>query len=134
MAAPVSQMITANRLVDGDVVYWHAGGWVEALGEADVFAADTEAKTALAEVQKSMAANLVVNPYLFDVREERGGIMPVKERELIRAAGPTVRGDLGKQAEGLTPSNVRRAAAEHDVANPALALSGSKAKDNDESI
>ena len=42
----------------------------------------------------------MVNPYLFDVRIEDGMAVPVKEREMIRAAGPSVRGDLGKQAEG----------------------------------
>ena len=36
--------------------------------------------------------------YLFDVRLVRGRVEPVKERELIRAMGPTVRPDLGKQA------------------------------------
>ena len=29
---------------------------------------------------------------------KNGKIRPVKEREIIRAAGPTVRPDLGKQA------------------------------------
>jgi hypothetical protein len=38
---------------------------------------------------------------LFDVRIDAKGIHPVKEREIIRAAGPTVRDDLGKQASGL---------------------------------
>jgi hypothetical protein len=39
-----------------------------------------------------------VAPYLFDVREAAGRTVPVKVREAIRAAGPTVRTDLGKQA------------------------------------
>jgi hypothetical protein len=30
---------------------------------------------------------------------QNGTIHPVKEREIIRAAGPTVRPDTGKQAE-----------------------------------
>ena len=41
---------------------------------------------------------LLLAPYLFDVKTDAGGIHPVKEREIIRAAGPTVREDLGKQA------------------------------------
>jgi hypothetical protein len=32
------------------------------------------------------------------VREANGKIVPVKEREIIRAAGPSVRPDTGKQA------------------------------------
>jgi hypothetical protein len=43
----------------------------------------------------------VVNPYLFDVR---AGKSPVKEREIIRSLGPSVRDDLGKQAETNPPS------------------------------
>ncbi len=74
-----------------------------------------DAKAALEAAQKSVAGNVVVNPYLFEVRDEEGGITPLKERELIRAAGPTMRGDLGKQAEGLTPEQVRRASAARDA-------------------
>jgi hypothetical protein len=96
MATP--QMLTANRLADGDVVYWRAGGWVEAFADGDVFSAEAEAEAALAAARKFVADNVVVNPYLFDVRAEADGVLPVKEREIIRAAGPTVRTDLGKQA------------------------------------
>lgn len=95
------QMLTANRLVDGDVLYWKAGDWVLSLREADVFADAKDADAALAAAQKYVADNVVVNPYLFDVKTDAKGIHPVKEREIIRAAGPTVRDDLGKQASGL---------------------------------
>jgi hypothetical protein len=91
-------MLTANRLKDGDVLYWKGDGWVLTLKDADVFADDTAAQAALASAQKYVADNQVVAPYLFDVRIENGAIRPVKEREIIRAAGPTVRRDLGKQA------------------------------------
>lgn len=100
-------MLTANRLRDGDVVYWRAGGWVEAFGRGDVFAAEVEAEAALEAAHKSVAANVVVNPYLFDVRAEADGVQPVTEREIIRAAGPTTRLDLGKQAEDLSPPPAR---------------------------
>ena len=99
MAKPQDpQMLTANRLVDGDVLYWKAGTWVLALAEADVFADPKAADAALAAAQKYVAGNAVVNPYLFDVRLGADGPKPVKEREIIRAAGPTVRLDLGKQS------------------------------------
>jgi hypothetical protein len=99
MAKPADpQMLTANRLADGDVLYWKAGTWVLALKDADVFADAKEADAALASAQKYVADNVVVNPYLFDVKTDAKGIHPVKEREIIRAAGPTVRHDLGKQA------------------------------------
>jgi hypothetical protein len=95
------QMLTANRLVDGDVLYWKAGQWVLSLKDADVFADAKDADAALAAAQKYVADNVVVNPYLFDVKIDAKGSHPVKEREIIRAAGPTVRFDLGKQASGL---------------------------------
>ena len=98
MAAPVSQMLTCNRLRDGDVLYWKSGAWVQTLAEGEVFADDAAAEAALAAAQKSIADNQVVGAYLFDVRIENGAIRPVKEREIVRAAGPSVRADLGKQA------------------------------------
>ena len=71
------QMLTANRLRDGDVVYWRAGGWVEAFSDGDVFSAEAEADAALDAARKSVAGNVVVNPYLFDVRTEANGVQPV---------------------------------------------------------
>ena len=129
MAGPALQMLTANRLVDGDVVYWRAGGWVQAFAEGDVLSSGAE--DALAAARKSVTGNVVVNPYLFEVRQEEGGITPVKEREIIRAAGPTVRGDLGKQAQGLTPTQVLRASAARDAERRETAR---PAKDDDVSI
>jgi len=100
MATP--QMLTANRLVDGDVVYWRAGGWVEAFADGDVFSAEADAEAALDAAREFVADNVMVNPYLFDVSAEADGARPVTEREIIRAAGPTTRSDLGKQAHKIT--------------------------------
>ena len=91
-------MLTANRLRDGDVVYWRAGGWVEAFDQGDVLATEADAEAALEAAREFVANNVVVNPYLFEVHAEAHGVTPVKEREIVRAAGPTVRTDLGKQA------------------------------------
>ena len=92
------QALTANRLRDGEVVYWSAGRWIEALADAEIFAEPNAAAEALKAAGQSVTDRIVVNPYLFDVRREGTAIRPVKERELIRAAGPSVRFDLGKQA------------------------------------
>jgi hypothetical protein len=100
MAAPVLQMLTANRLKDGAVLYWKSGGWVEILAEGEVFSAQSQADAALQAAQEFVAKNDVVSPYLFDVHADGS---PVKEREIIRAAGPSVRGDLGKQASSHPP-------------------------------
>ena len=40
-----------------------------------------------------------MEPYLFEVSPEDEGIRAISVREIIRQAGPTVRRDLGKQAE-----------------------------------
>lgn len=101
--APDPQMLTANRLADGDVLYWKSGGWVLALSEGDVFADPKDADAALAAAQSSVTGNVVVAPYLFDVKTDARGIHPVKEREIIRAAGPTIRTDTGKQAAPHVP-------------------------------
>ena len=103
MAAALPQMLTANRLKDGDVLYWRGGAWVESLREGEVFADNAAADAALKAAQTFVDSNAIVNPYLFDVRLENGAVHPVKEREIIRAAGPSVRGDLGKQAASSLP-------------------------------
>ncbi|GEM_PF-286227 len=95
MAAPAPQMLTANRLKDGAVIYWKQGAWVEALAEGEVLPDAAAADAALAAAQAFVADNSVVGVYLFDLRADGS---PVKEREIIRAAGPSVREDLGKQA------------------------------------
>jgi hypothetical protein len=96
--AQTDQILTANRLRDGEVAYWAAGRWVGALDQAEVFQDDASAKAALKAADASVQDRTVVNPYLFDVRREAGVLRPVKEREIIRAAGPTIRRDLGKQS------------------------------------
>jgi hypothetical protein len=95
MAIAHPQMLTSNRLRDGDILYWKAGGWVLFLNEGEIFTDPEAAKEALAAAQNSVTENIIVAPYLFDVTPEG---RPVKEREIIRAAGPTVQRHLGKQA------------------------------------
>jgi hypothetical protein len=92
------QMLTANRLRDGDVIYWRKGGWVLEFADGEVFADPAAAAAALAAAEAFVTGNEVVAPYLFEVRAEKGKIRPVKEREIIRCAGPSVRTDTGKQA------------------------------------
>ena len=100
--AKAAQVLTANRLDDGAVVYWRDGGWANTLVEAEIFAADERAKAALAAADRFVEDRVVVNPYLFPVRLDEAGIHPTEEREIIRAAGPTVRRDLGKQARHVS--------------------------------
>lgn len=100
MAAPKSgpQVLTANRLQSGDVLYRKGDGWVLTLDQADVYPDPAAAEAALAAANAELAQNQFVAPYLFEVRDTDGHIVPVKEREIIRAAGPTVHPHTGKQA------------------------------------
>jgi hypothetical protein len=95
---PALQVLTANRLRDGDVVYWREGAWVEAFAQAQIFDAKTDADAALLRAGVDVKARLVVNPYLFPVRVEGARVRAVEEREIVRSEGPSVRRDLGKQA------------------------------------
>ncbi len=98
MAAWQDQILTANRLRDGEVVYWADGQWLTSLSDGEIFTTKDAAQAALTAAARFVQDRIVVNPYLFDVRREDGQVRPVEERELIRAAGPTVRRDVGKQA------------------------------------
>jgi hypothetical protein len=93
------QVLTANRLQDGEVVYLAADGfWVEDLDRAAILATKAEGEAALAKGLHAEETQQVVHAYLFDVIDAAAPLRPVKKREIIRAAGPTVRTDLGKQA------------------------------------
>jgi hypothetical protein len=93
--------VTANRLADGVVVYLgEGGGWVEAIEAAQSVSGKDEAAVLLASVEPDVAACRIVGPYLIDVVAGADGkLRGASERERIRALGPTVRLDLGKQAE-----------------------------------
>ncbi len=95
-----SQVVTANRLGDGVVVYLADGGaWSERVEEARVAQAEEEAAALLAFAEGPEQGVVVVGPYLMEVAAETGAPRPLSNREVIRARGPTVRQDLGKQAD-----------------------------------
>ena len=97
-------VITANRLADGVVVFQTPdGGWSEDFNRAAVVKDAGATAEALARAKKDEAANLVVDAYSFPVELRNGHVAPKALREAIRAAGPTTRRDLGKQAHGLAP-------------------------------
>ena len=91
--------ITANRLIDGEVIFWNEGQWVERFADAQLFDADEAALAAEADAKAQQT--IVVDPYLIDVTEApTGGLAPVSYRERLRALGPTNLTHHGKQAEG----------------------------------
>ncbi|MDR3497138.1 MAG: DUF2849 domain-containing protein [Ancalomicrobiaceae bacterium] len=89
-----SQIITANRLIDGRVVFYSAGAarWARDVQQAEVFADPTAAEAALKQAEQDVALRLVVDPYPIGVSVDEGLILPSLLRERIRAAGPTVAG------------------------------------------
>jgi len=97
-------VITANRLADGVVVFQTAeAGWSEDFNRAAVQPDAAATRAATARALEDAARNLVVDVYAFAVEQRAGHVAPKALREAIRATGPTVRRDLGKQAHGLAP-------------------------------
>ena len=90
-SAGTPQVLTASRLLEGDVVYLTAaGGWSERLDEALVIEGQDEEARRLAEAERAVAERRVVGPYLMTVAPSAEGPQPVSQRERIRARrGPT---------------------------------------------
>ncbi|WP_192183411.1 DUF2849 domain-containing protein [Mesorhizobium amorphae] len=96
------KVLTANRLTDGIAVWYADGGWAETIANADL-AHDKAAEDRLEAIgAAAFANNEVVDVNLIDVTVVDGVVEAVRLREKIRAAGPTIRGDLGKQAHPET--------------------------------
>ena len=91
--------LTANRLADGEVVFWKDGAWVERFADAQLWA-DDDATAAEAEAAGKDQPTVVVDVYLIDLVESEGLWAPLSYRERIRALGPTNHLHHGKQAEG----------------------------------
>lgn len=94
------QVLTANRLCDGSVVYLSGtDAWSDWLNDAQVASDQNEAEQLMQVAEKSVDKRIIVEPYLMQVDLDGALIKPVSVREAIRALGPTVRPDLGKQAD-----------------------------------
>ena len=105
----MQEMITANRLPDGIVVFLDAqGGWTEDFHRAGILEDAAAKANALAQATAAAEANLVVDPYPIELELRAGHLAPKALRERIRATGPTVRTDLGKQVEGFAPTVAQR--------------------------
>ena len=95
------QIVTANRLRDGIAVFLNRSGlWSEKIDEATL-ALEPQAAAALeARAKDDEKATVVTGAYLIDAERREGLIRAAHIRERMRTLGPTVRTDLGKQAEG----------------------------------
>ena len=95
------QAITANSLGDGEVVFRAGGIWTPQLADADLFDDPDRAQAVLAAAKAEVTH--VIDAYLIDVTmtDEAFPVpVPKSYRERIRALGPPVHPDLGKQAQG----------------------------------
>ncbi len=81
------KVITANALLEGDVIYLAAEGWTRELSEAEVLTDEADADLRL--IEASAEVDKVVGVYLADVKVEDGIPHPAHFREDFRATGPS---------------------------------------------
>ncbi|MCX7560014.1 DUF2849 domain-containing protein [Sulfitobacter sp. F26204] len=81
------KVITANALVEGDVIYLTATGWTRDLAEADIITDEADADLRLIEASAQEAD--VVGVYLAEVQIKDGIPHPTHFREAFRATGPS---------------------------------------------
>jgi hypothetical protein len=104
----MAQMIIANRLSDGRTVFLAAPGrWVEPI-DGGCLLDTTAAQALLVAAKADEAANVVVEPYLIEVDEQR---RPLAWREQIRAEGPTVLTGAGAEGAAVVRAVARTRAA-----------------------
>lgn len=92
------QVLTANRLSDGAVVYFTASEtWSELIAESRI-AGDAAASAALlADGLEASDGQVADSPYLIDVTTDGGDLRPLRYRERLRAFGPSVHPGFNKQ-------------------------------------
>ena len=89
------QMIIANRLRDGAVVFLASGeSWEPAIAAGAVIESEADATRLMALAKRHEAECQVIDPQLIEVEIEGGKPRPTAIREAIRAFGPTVRTDV----------------------------------------
>jgi hypothetical protein len=83
------EIVTANRLKDGRVVFQAAGGWSADIRQAEMLDGKETVAAALDRAKADAACDIVVDPYAIAVTTAAAGITPTRLRERIRAEGPT---------------------------------------------
>jgi len=81
------KVLTANHLLDGDVIYWSRGKWVRAHKDAEFFDDEQDAQKALSIALTQ--PEVVVGAYLADAALENGVPVPTHFREDFRTKGPS---------------------------------------------
>ena len=84
------KVLTANRLTDGEAVWYSAKGWVREFEACEV-AENADAESRLATIgAMAYANNEVVDVNLIDVALKDGRLTAQRLRERIRADGPSI--------------------------------------------
>jgi Protein of unknown function (DUF2849) len=116
------QILTANRLLDGAVVFLNFDGdWVQSLAGVVIARAPDEARNLAARGLYDAGRNLVVEPYLVDVREVAGALLPLRQRERVRLSGPSIAADVPGYLEPTmsAPPGLERGPPQHgEAGNP----------------
>ena len=85
------QIMTANRLLGGEVVYLGENAeWTDKFSAAKTVEDNDGEETLLSEAEKAEANQLIVGAYLIKVARDETGIHTLSVKEGIRAKGPTV--------------------------------------------
>lgn len=85
------KLLTGNDLPTGDVVWWTGSGWSRHIGDASD--AGEGAEQLAASEEKARRVNA---PYVVDAGADG---LPLHIKDRVRAAGPSVRTDLGINPE-----------------------------------
>jgi hypothetical protein len=118
--APDVAVLTANRLHDGIVVFLAADGrWVESITAAAVARSPDDVRALQEQGARDAAANLVVEPYLAEVAEAGGRLLPSRMRERVRVEGPSILDDVPGYVASPSPRahGVRRLASDARVSH-----------------
>jgi hypothetical protein len=88
-------ILTAERLADGAVVFLDfEGDWSEHLTAAVVAHGPDEQRALADRAGYEAARNLVVYPYLVEVEDVDGNLIPARYRERVRIAGARIFADV----------------------------------------
>jgi hypothetical protein len=93
-------ILTANDLATGDVIWWTGEGWSIHVNDA-VDVGDKGGEIAQAEV----AARRANEAYVIEATSDADGVRPAHIKDRIRALGPTVRLDLSLKPADPTAGN-----------------------------
>jgi sulfite reductase (NADPH) hemoprotein beta-component len=101
---PLPVILLANDLLAGEVVFFAHGSWTPDPALAEVATEEGAAARLARAAAEALAANRVVDAYLVDVTlDQHGRPTPRHFRERFKTLGPSIRPDLGKQAEFPAP-------------------------------